>query len=199
MGDNSDSRRYRMTRRAEATAETRAAILEATLEIGDPRAPLSVIAARAGISERTVLRHFGSRDGLVAAAIGAGTERIKRERFAAPVGDVGAAVANLVDHYEEVGDRVIRLLGEEGADETIDEILAEGRRLHRRWVREKLGPLLGERSAGERRLRIAQLVAVCDVYTWKLLRRDSGLSRAATERAIAELIGAVIDLESEDR
>lgn len=188
-----------MTRRAEATAETRAAILAATLEIGDPRAPLSAIAARAGISERTVLRHFGSRDGLVAAAIGAGTEQVEQERFDLPVGDLGAAVANLVDHYEEAGDRVIRLLGEEGADETIDAILAEGRRLHRRWVREKLGPLLGERSAGERRLRIAQLVAVCDVYTWKLLRRDSGLSRAATERAIAELIGAVIDLESEDR
>jgi AcrR family transcriptional regulator len=199
MGDNSDTRPYRMTRRAAATAETRAAILDATFEIGDPRAPLSAIAARAGISERTVLRHFGSRDGLVAAAIVAGTERVERERFDVPAGDVGAAVANLVGHYEEAGDRVFLLLGEEGADETIDAILVEGRKMHRRWVREKLGPLLGERSAGERRLRIAQLVAVCDVYTWKLLRRDSGLSRAATERAIAELIGAVVELESEDR
>jgi hypothetical protein len=31
-------------------------------------------------------------------------------------------------------------------------------------------------------------VAICDVYTWKLLRRDAGLSRAQTQRALVELI-----------
>jgi len=31
-------------------------------------------------------------------------------------------------------------------------------------------------------------VAVCDVYTWKLLRRDAGLSRRQTERALVELL-----------
>lgn len=41
-------------------------------------------------------------------------------------------------------------------------------------------------SARERRL--AQLVAVCDVYTWKLLHRDSGLSRAQTRTALLELL-----------
>lgn len=188
----SPTRRYEMGRRAATIAATRAAILDAALEIGDPRAPLAQVAERAGVSERTVLRHFGSRDGLVAEAIREAAARVEAERFAVPEGDVGAAVANLVAHYESEGDRVMRLLAEEGTDERIDAILAEGRAMHRRWVEQKLAPLLGPLDGRARRRRIAQLVAACDVYTWKLLRRDSRLGRAECERAIAETIEGVI-------
>ena len=156
------------------------------------RTPLSVVAARAGVSERTVLRHFGSRDGLIAAAIDEGTARDEAERFAAPAGDVGGAVASLVAHYETAGDRILRLLAEEGADPRIDEILAGGRAIHWRWVEEKLGPLLGGQSGPRRRRRLAQLAAICDVYTWKVMRRDGSLGRAETERSIRELIEAVV-------
>jgi hypothetical protein len=38
---------------------------------------------------------------------------------------------------------------------------------------------------------LAQLIAVTDVYTWKILRRDTGLTRPQTERALAELIEGV--------
>jgi hypothetical protein len=38
----------------------------------------------------------------------------------------------------------------------------------------------------------AQLVAVCDVYTWRLLRRQSGLSRRQTELALTELLEGVL-------
>lgn len=186
------TRRYEMRRRAETVAATRAAILDAALAIGDPRAPLAQVAERAGVSERTVLRHFGTRDGLVAAAIREGSARVEAERFAVPSGDLDAAVANLVEHYEREGDGVLRLLAEEGADEGIDAILAEGRAVHRRWVEQKLGPLLGGLEARTRRRRLAQLVAACDVYAWKLLRRDSGLGRAETERAIGETVAATI-------
>ncbi len=181
-----------MGRRAKAFAETRQAILDAANEIRDPRTPLSVVAAKARVSERTVLRHFGSRDGLVAAAIEEGTRRDEAERFAAPAGDVAAVVACLVAHYENRGDWMMRLLAEEGADRQIDKILDNGRAVHRRWVREKLGPLLDDRSGPEQRRRLAQLAAVCDVYTWKLMRRDSHLGRAETERSICELIEAVV-------
>jgi len=194
MSSTSATRPYRMTRRAEAFAETRKAILDATIEISEPRAPLSAIAARAGVSERTLLRHFGSRDGLRAEAIRENLARREAERFDVPAGDVSQAVAALVGQYEAVGDRALHLLAEEGVDPQVDDGLAKGRDLHRRWVTEKLGPLLDRCDAPTRRRRIAQLVAICDVYTWKLLRRDSGLGRAETERAIRELIDAAIDL-----
>jgi hypothetical protein len=44
----------------------------------------------------------------------------------------------------------------------------------------------------DRELRLAQLLAICDVYTWKLLRRDQGLSRARTERALAGMINGLV-------
>src|SRR3954452_7872874 len=40
---------------------------------------------------------------------------------------------------------------------------------------------------------LAQLVAVCNVNTWKLLRRDRGLSRQATELAMVELISPLLE------
>lgn len=195
MSSAPTTRPYRMAQRAKAFAETRQAILDAANEIRDPRTPLSVVAARAGVSERTVLRHFGSRDGLVAAAIDEGTRRDEAERFAAPAGDIPGAVASLVAHYETAGDRILRLLAEEGADPQIDEILAGGRAIHWRWVEEKLGPVLGGQRGSQRRRRLAQLAAICDIYTWKLMRRDGGLGRAETERSIRELIEAVVGPE----
>ena len=189
-----------MVRRAETVQETRDRITGAVFELGDPRAPLKAVAERAGVSQRTILRHFGSRDGLVAAAVSAGRRRIEAERFAVPAGDVEAAVANLAAHYEAEGDRTVRLLAEEGSDADIDAILAGGRDMHRRWVKEKLGPLLtvDDVDTPTRRRRLAQLVAVCDVYTWKLLRRDSRLGRAETERALRELVLAVLDAKEKE-
>lgn len=190
------TRRYRMRERADALEATRRSILDAAVKIGDPRVPLAAIAARAGVSQRTVLRHFGDRSGLFAAAMAHGNEQVAEERFAIPAGDVDAAVANLVAHYERMGDAVIARLGEEGTDERIDEVLESGRALHRRWVEEKLGPLLGSLPRRTRRRRLAQLAVVCDVYTWKLLRRDSGFGAEETEEAIAELVRGLIESEA---
>jgi AcrR family transcriptional regulator len=188
----SSTRTYDMSRRAEEIERTRKAILDAAIEIADRRASLPEIAARAGVSERTILRHFGSRDGLRVAAIRENTGRLRVDRFSVPAGDAPQAVAALVDQYEGWGHLILDLLAEEGAAVEIDRLLAEGREMHRRWVVEKLGPLLGDCAAATRRRRVAQLAAICDVYTWKLLRRDSGFGRAETEQAIRELIEATV-------
>ncbi len=181
-----------MSRRAEEIERTRMAIIDATIKIADRRASLPEIAAKAGVSERTILRHFGSRDGLRVAAIRENAGRLRVDRFSVPAGDAPKAVAALVDQYEGWGHLILDLLAEEGAAVEIDELLAEGREIHRSWVVEKLGPLLGDRDAATRRRRVAQLTAVCDVYTWKLLRCDSGFGRSETEQAMRELIEAIV-------
>jgi hypothetical protein len=43
----------------------------------------------------------------------------------------------------------------------------------------------------DRKRRVAQLVVATDVFTWKLLRRDKGLSRDQTITAIRELVEAL--------
>jgi AcrR family transcriptional regulator len=87
-----------MRARAESTAETRAGIIRAVLELHMERfhneITLELVADRAGVTVQTVLRHFGSRDGLITAAADQATQEVLAQRSAAPVGDVdGAHVA----------------------------------------------------------------------------------------------------------
>jgi hypothetical protein len=50
-------------------------------------------------------------------------------------------------------------------------------------------PALARLGGAERARRLAQLIAVTDVLTWKLLRHDRRLSRRETELALIELLG----------
>jgi AcrR family transcriptional regulator len=186
-----------MVARAEAAAATAERILDAALELfwERPRDQISFdeVARRAGVSVQTVIRRFESKDGLFAAAAERETERIRRQRDEAPVGDVGAAVSVLVEHYETLGDRVLRLLAEEERVPGIRELTNKGRELHREWCARVFAPALAGRTGAERRRRLAELVALCDVYTWKLLRRDAGLSRKQTELALVELLNPILE------
>ncbi|MHB1568558.1 MAG: hypothetical protein ACYC0H_05080 [Solirubrobacteraceae bacterium] len=62
-------------------------------------------------------------------------------------------------------------------------IADRGRLVHRKWCEHVVALALADRRGVERTRRLAQLVTVGDVYTWKLLRLDCGLSRRQTELA----------------
>jgi AcrR family transcriptional regulator len=188
-------RPYRMRARAEAAAETGRRILEATIELHRERffdqVSLEDIAERAGVTVRTVIRRFGNKERLVEAAAEEGTRRVTDQRYQAPIGDVEGAVNNLVDHYEEWGDTALRLLAQEERVAAFRPITEAGRAFHHEWVERTFAPLLAKRTGEERRRLLAELIAVCDVYFWKLLRRDLGLGREQTEVAIRETILAL--------
>lgn len=194
--EEASKRRYRMTARAEATTATRERILQAAIAVFWERPlldiPLEEVARRAEVSLPTVIRHFSDKGGLFAAASEREYERVRHQRDQAPVGDVRAAVRILVDHYEELGDAVLRLLAGEHQLPELREIADRGRIYHAAWCERVFAPaLLGlEGKAYSRRL--AELVAVTDVYLWKVLRRDRELSRAQTELALTELIESLI-------
>jgi AcrR family transcriptional regulator len=192
MNIGTAKRPYRMTARAAGVEATGERILDATEELfwSGPveRMSLDAVASRAGVTVQTVLRRYGSKDGLVAATAARAADRVRRQRDEAPVGDVAGAVANLLDHYEEMGERALRLLAEEATSPLMAEIAESGRELHRRWVERTFAPQLASLTGPDRARRRAQLVAVTDVYVWKLLRRDARLSRPQVERAVRELI-----------
>jgi AcrR family transcriptional regulator len=188
------TRTYTMTARAEAAERTRVAVLDATVALAMTRrlADISLddVAGRAGVSVQTVLRKFGSRDGLLEAAMHHAVREVDEERRT-PVGDVAAAVEVVVDHYERLGDGVVLLLGQEHDDPQVARIVGNGRRLHQAWVETVFAPHLP--PAGARREELVDLLAVaCDVYTWQQLRRDRGLDRATTVARMTHLVAALL-------
>ncbi len=181
-----------MGARAEAAAATRERILNAAGALfsrsTDAGSSLEDVAEGAGTTVQTVLRHFGSKDGLIDAILQRMSEPVRRERAQVPVGDVPAAVRNLVKHYERYGNFVMRVLAEEHRRPLVLKATDHGRELHREWVQRTFQPQLAALRGSARTRRDAQLVAVCDVYVWKLLRRDMKLSVPQTEAALIELI-----------
>ena len=186
------SRAYRMTARAAAAEETGRRLIAAmqSLFVERPFAEvtLEAVAERAGVTLQTLLRRFGSKAGLLAAAAADAASRIEAQRAEAVPGDLRGCVKNLFDHYEEWGDTSLRLLAQEESVEGIGELTTQGRALHAAWVARVFEPELARHAAREQRIRRAQLVAVCDVYVWKLLRRDLGLGRADAEKALLGML-----------
>ena len=193
--ESPQKRPYRMRARAEAAAETGRRILEATIELHRERffdqVSLEDIAERAGVTVRTVIRRFGSKERLIVAAAEEGTRRVTHQRYQVPVGDIEGAVDNLVDHYEEWADSALRLLAQEERVAAFRSITDAARAYHYEWVERTFAPLLAKRTGEARRRLLAGLIALCDVYFWKLLRRDVGLSREQTALAIRETILAL--------
>ena len=188
-------RTYQMQARAASAAATAERILNAAVQVyweddGDELS-LDEVARRAGVTVQTVIRRFGGKQGLFIAAVDRETERVRRQRSEAPVGDVPGAVRVLLANYETTGDRMLVVLAEEQRTPSTAVILDRGRKLHREWCARVFAPALAGLTGIERKRRLAQLVAVCDVYTWKLLRRDAGLSRRQTELAMVELLSPI--------
>jgi AcrR family transcriptional regulator len=185
-------RPYRMAARADAAQATAARLLDAAVtrftDTAYEDVSLEEIAQAAGVTKRTLLRRYGSKDALFVAAMDRAAHEMMRARDAAPVGDVAGAVTNLVDHYERWGENRLRLLAQEDRIPVVAENVQGGRRYHWSWVEQKFAPLIGGLAGAARTRRIAALVAITDVYTWKLLRRDLGLSRADTEQLLVELL-----------
>ena len=68
------------------------------------------------------------------------------------------------------------------------EIADRGRAYHADWCERVFAPALTGREGEGRVRRLAEVIALTDVYLWKVLRHDRRLSRAQTELALYELI-----------
>ena len=182
-----------MTARAEAAQSTADDILDAAIglftDLAFDDVTLDAVAERAGVTKRTALRRFESKDRLFVAAMDRAREEMVRHRDEAPVGDVRGAVANVVGQYERWGTNRLRLLSQEDRIELVAEHVRGGRAYHWDWVEKTFAPQLAGLRGSARTRRLAALVVATDVYTWKLLRLDLALSRAETERTLVEIIG----------
>jgi AcrR family transcriptional regulator len=184
-----------MRARAESANGTRQRILEAAgNELWERRVSevrLEDVAARAEVTVQTVLRIFGSKSDLVGLALEPVRHRIMRQRESAEPGDVEGTISALFDHYEQMGDFVIRNLAEEQQFPDLRERLERGRKAHRRSMQRQFAPQLAGRA--DKKLVLDCLVVACDVYTWKLLRRDAARSRKEAEACVRHLVSRILE------
>lgn len=184
-----------MRARAAAAEATRQRILGAALELLKSRLRSDIrledVAQCAQVSVQTVLRVYGTRVQLLHDALDALTREIAADFGRAEPGDIEASVRTWFDHYERFGDVVVKSLAEE-SDPAVQPIVQIGRARHRQRVEHQLGPQLAALPAAERPRLVDALICVCDVYTWKLLRRDMARSRAEAEATMTLLITSVL-------
>jgi AcrR family transcriptional regulator len=186
------ARSYTMRARAATAEATRRRILEVAIALLKRRfrseIRLEDVAEGADVTVQTIINVFGSRSGLLDEALASLLHDLREQRLQAEPGDLEGAVAALVDHYEQFGDLVIRNLAEQADPELIE----TGRAGHRQWVQRQFPAQIERVGAMRHRSLIDELVCVCDVYIWKLLRRDLGRSRPATEKTILSMVNAIV-------
>lgn len=188
---------YRLGKRAVAQGRTRQRILDAAeslyLERWYDDVSLREVASQAGVALQTVVNHFDSKGGLLAAVAETVGGRIDRRRDEVAAGDVAGGVTMLVDEYEEIGDAIVRMIALEGRVEELTPLLAHGRAVHRDWVERVFARWLPRGPGAERERRTVTLIAATDVLTWKILRREQKLSRAEAETAMRETALALVE------
>ena len=187
------ARAYNMKARATSTEATRRRVLDAAVSLLKSRfrseIRLEDVAAGARVTVQTIINVFGGRAALLDQALEELLRDLRSQRLRPNPGDVESAIATLVEHYEQFGDLVIRNLAE-NADR---ELIETGRVGHRQWVQRQFAPQMAKLDAKDRRLFIDQLVCACDVYAWKLLRRDMGRSRPESENTIYATVKAIVN------
>jgi AcrR family transcriptional regulator len=171
------SRSYDMGTRQQAKTATRDVIIRAAIDTFMAERSFAItlpsVAERAQVTVKTVLRHFGSRDSLIDAAWAQAYDEVMTERVP-PQGEPEAALKVLIAHYERRGGVVLAMLADE-TDPRAARMNNAGRLAHREWVEQVFTDRLPATAVGRTRL-VDVLVVATDVYAWKLLRLDRGLS-----------------------
>lgn len=192
---NVNIRSYRMTARAEAAESTAERIVDAMLERlrSTPYEHIRIedVATDAGVTGQTVIRRFGGKAALMNATVERELGRIAASRDAAAQASPAETVHDLVVHYERYGALILKTYSEAPLVPGLPEIAARGRAFHIDWCRRafELDPAL---APDERARRIAQIVAVCDATTWRILRVDGGLDPAETQLALTEMLAPIL-------
>ena len=189
-------RAYNQTARAEAAEATAARIVDVFHEFMQTEwyddISLERIAKAAGVTVPTVLRRFGSKEGLLA-AVRDKMEREIDERRVVPSGDIVAIVDGIINDYEAAGDMILRVLALEERLPVLKELADYGRKQHREWLEQSFSPQLAEKTPAEVEWLLDGLMAAVDLYVWKVLRKDRGLSPPETARIMRSLVKGILD------
>ncbi|MGC9342377.1 MAG: TetR/AcrR family transcriptional regulator [Bacteroidales bacterium] len=196
MKTNNQTRSYNMTRRAQSAAETSENIIRSVLALWKDKPiheiTLESVAEKSGVTIRTILRKFGSRDGLIEACLGHDASTIIEERINAPIGDIDGILKALISNYEKMGEAGIRTIYLENELKEAKDIGEKGRRVHREWCARVFAPFLPDPGHKEYELRLSAFVTATEIYLWKLLRKDMGYDINKTFEVFKMLVEGLV-------
>lgn len=157
---------------------------------------LEDVAREAGVAIQTVIRRFGSKEGLLDAM----HERLGseiRQRREVEAGDADGAVASMIEDYEKVGDLIMRTLAQEDRYPAVRAMTDIGRAMHRQWIAKAFEPWLDPIPSDARRRATDALVVAGDIYVWKLVRRDMGRPVAEYRALVRTMCAAAFGVPPE--
>jgi len=181
MKTSEKKRTYQMLERAEKVARNDRKIMDAMaelwLEVPLSELTLDRISQRSGVTVRTILRKFGSKESLFNACIENAGDRFTQRRMQATPGDLTEILDVLLEEYEHMGDTLIRTLTVEYEFPSTQKLLKKARTIHREWCAMAFEPFLPLKSSDRYEVVLSAFIAATEFYLWKLLRRDLGKSR----------------------
>jgi AcrR family transcriptional regulator len=198
-----EKRPYKQVARAQAQQRTREALLEAAVEEftrGNwAKVSLEALARRAKVTKQTLLRHFGTKDGLLMQAMASSAAEMLKQRWSAPQGDIEGAVENVLDHYEAWGERSRRVgAWLESGPPALANLSQMGRQVHHNWIDYAFAPQLEQLHGKDLVRSRAALIVLCDVQTWWLLSHELGFARSEVAATLTNAIERLLGEEGEE-
>ena len=191
---NMTKRPYTMRARAESAQATHRRILDAAralfLDHWYDQVTLEQVAEEAGVSKQTVLRRFGSKEGLFAAVV---DELADRERLDAGQGADRRPRAGRRGHHRDPRAHRAHRHPHGGDGGALPQPCPRSSSRVGPPARDGSSGTLAEPPAGRARATTTSaawpsLMDITSAQTWKMLRHDFKLSRKETERAVHELL-----------
>jgi TetR/AcrR family transcriptional regulator, regulator of autoinduction and epiphytic fitness len=185
------------TARARRTREAIVDAMLGLLDAGDLRPSVEDIAARAGVSPRSIFQHFGDRETLLRAVGMRQTERVSQ--IVEHIPDTGPFDERLEAFLDQRA-RVLEFITPVRRSAVLNEPFSEGshaglqafRAFKRAEAERVFAPELHACPAVEREEVVRALGAATDWNTWEALRAHQGLSvadaRAAMRRTLVALL-----------
>lgn len=190
------ARQYTQTTRSDQTLARRQQMIQAVFALIDRgsfgEVTLQGVADEAGVSLKTVVRHFGSKEELMRQAMEE-ARGVEEDNRSIPVGDLDVVSRVLGERYEEMAEQIYRMGDVELSYGWLSDWVQMARRSHLDWLAEAFEAWLPP-DGPEREDRLMCLFSATEIRSWWAIRQRFGYS---PERARAVMLRQLEALTSQ--
>ncbi|MFB6340195.1 TetR/AcrR family transcriptional regulator [Saccharicrinis sp. FJH62] len=197
---NNDKRSYNNTRRAKEAGNTKNKIIKTVGLLWTKHSlkdiTLEMIAKESGVTIRTILRKFGSKEMLLEECVSLDAPDIMHGRETVIVGDVDQTLQTLLSNYESMGEAAVRTINLEPELDIARKIGEEGRKKHREWCARMFAPYLPKPDTSHYETDLTAFIACTEIYLWKLMRKDLKMGEEQTLAVFKKMVEGLISLHT---